>query len=233
VAASDRPHLVKAPAPGLSTFYRALVWVHQRTRMTIWAPTRLWAPPTAWKPATAGIGFYSRSGYGITLMRVPKPLPFNAPRLLAGNFGQPVFSLGGVQVGAIPESSVLSWLASYNLLGPHGVPQAKGRRREIGRITVYNPGPGLVVWHVKRWMVVVEASSTPQALSLARSLADPALFRRLPNDPGLVVVAPGAAEADWLAGRELVTLAGGLASPSDVLQMVATVRPWPLRSASG
>ncbi|MCY0863677.1 MAG: hypothetical protein OWQ57_01870 [Sulfobacillus sp.] len=233
VGASDRPHPVKEPTPGLSTLSRALAWVHQRTGLTIWAPTRLVAPRAAWKPATAGIGFFSRGGYGITLLRVPKPEPFNASPLLAGNMGQPVLSLGGIQVGSIPPRSVLSWLASYNLLGPHGVPPIEGRRLEMGGLTVYNPKPGLVMWHVKRWLVVVEAPTTPQVIALARSLAHPALFRRLPAAPGLLVVAPGAAEADWLAGRELVTLAGGLATPADVLRMVATVRPWHPLQAPG
>ncbi|NMP22881.1 hypothetical protein [Sulfobacillus harzensis] len=201
---------------------QAMAWVGPRTHLSLLAPTTL---PHA--PHTSAYGFATNNSYSVSVVKTPgQSLPFNDPKLMSGKTGTVLVSFSAVKIASQGNSvPVYNLLASYNMLGPSGLPPLSGSPVSLAGTTAH--------WSLRRhllsakrnqWMYLVEDSSRQAALSTMRSLL---AIRGLPQQPGLVVVSGTIAMADFEDRGMVMSVAGQQSTPTQVLAMTKSFKPVP------
>ncbi len=212
---APRPHLRLDPV-----IREGMAWIHHHTRLVLYAPTRL---PRSARRHESGYGFANSSGYGMTLVaNLPKALPFNSPSVSDGRLGKALTSYSVLKPTQAPGVSAESLLASYNLMGPAGLPPLEGTAVRVnGLITHWEARQGILWWKHRNWLFVVEGQSQSAAEQSAARLTP---SKGLPAGPGLYVVTPGAIMADWDEKGLIATVSSQGTTPSAVLGVVESFR---------
>lgn len=194
---------------------QGLAWIHRRTALPILAPTH-W--PFSVQDA---YGFSSQDGYGLSFVAAAsKTLPFNDPKLASGQVGKLVTSYSVAKLPPEPGVSTDNLLASYNLLGPSGMPAlAGGTVKEAGQAVHWSARQHLLWWIRGSWTFLVDANSESAAWQAARPIMG---HWALPQAPGLVVVTQGATMVDWMEHALIASVSGQAASPRQVLRLVSS-----------
>lgn len=206
-----------------------LTWVHHRTTLPLYAPIKI---PRDLTPHVSGYGFSSNTSYGITVVEaLAKAMPFNAERLSQGQTGKMAWAYSVVKPSAEPGLSTWELLASYNLMGPSGLPKLSGPLVDIdgGHRGHWSSAQKMLWWRQSGWLFIVEDSSFGESQKVAAQLLHHE-SGHLPVGPGLYVAVTGATMADWEEHGLVASIDGSLATPRNVLQMVYTFRSIPPRS---
>lgn len=195
----------------------AVAAIQSRTKLPIFIITR--SPNGHWKGVSA-TGFAVPRAYGVSIYASRASGQFRLTTVAPRSGALLTYSVIGV-----PDAKKLSEetiLASYNLLGPQGLPPLNGQ--PIARYATlrahFEPGSDILWWKQGPWLFVAEGEPESKELDILKA----SQVRGLPKRAGLFVSAPGVSMVDWqVTPGAIATIDGGQQAPRTLLNLVKSV----------